>query len=87
MPWPSATHHNMIMCYVIRSLQETQSPFCLTSIILSIRFIFSLGLMISGRTRLLSSIKEHTNEICYTLTWSKNTIKFSYRDSLLVDTL
>ena len=45
------------------------------------RFIFSLGLMINGRIRSLN-INEHTNEICYTLTWSKNTIKFElYRES------
>jgi|GEM_PF-869826 len=40
------------------------------------RFIFSLGLMINGRTR-FPNINEHINEICYTLTWSKNTIKLS----------
>jgi hypothetical protein len=39
------------------------------------RFIFSLGLMINGRTR-LPIINEHTNEICYTLTWTKYIIKF-----------
>jgi hypothetical protein len=60
---------------VMSPLQETPSPSCLISIILSMRFIFSLGLMISGRTRFLT-INEHTNEICYTLTWSKNKIKF-----------
>ncbi|MFZ0555800.1 MAG: hypothetical protein WAM26_10960, partial [Nitrososphaeraceae archaeon] len=36
---------------VMGPLQETQSSLCLTSIILSVRFIFSLGMMISGRTR------------------------------------
>jgi hypothetical protein len=55
-----------------------QTPFCLTSIILSMRVIFSLGLMISGRTR-LPIINEHINEICYTLTWSKNSIKFELK--------
>jgi hypothetical protein len=40
-----------------------------------VRVIFSLGLMISGRTR-LPIINEHTNEICYTLTWSKYIIEF-----------
>jgi hypothetical protein len=60
---------------VMRPLQETQSPFCLTSTILSMRFIFSLGLMVNGRTR-LPIINEHTNEICYTLTWTKYIIKF-----------
>jgi hypothetical protein len=39
------------------------------------RFIFSLGLMVNGRTR-LPIINEHTNEICYTLTWTKYIIKF-----------
>ena len=39
------------------------------------RVIFSLGLMINGRTR-FPNINEHINEICYILTWSKHTIKF-----------
>jgi hypothetical protein len=73
MPWSSAAHDSMIPCYT--PLQGTQSPSCLISIILSMRFIFSLGLIISGRTRFLN-INEHTNEICYTLTWSKNKTKF-----------
>jgi hypothetical protein len=34
-----------------------------------------LGLMVNGRTR-LPIINEHTNEICYTLTWTKYIIKF-----------
>jgi glucose uptake protein GlcU len=37
--------------------------------------------MINGRTR-LPIINEHTNEVCYTLNWSKNTIKFELIETI-----
>ena len=65
MSWSSTTHNSMITC-------DSASTRDAKSILFSFyhsgtRVIFSLGLMISGRTRLLPNINEHTNETCYTL--------------------
>jgi hypothetical protein len=73
MPWSSAAHDSMITCNE-PSTRDTNS-ILFDFYHSEYTFIFSLGLMINGRIRSLN-INEHTNEICYTITWSKNTIKF-----------